>query len=319
MTPAAALPTPADSHARDRDAYEHLLLRLSELSVRKCYDPYRDIAWDAPENALAPADARLALDPDDPLARTAWYASLDAETRSRFGLEWGAQQLKYGIGFEAVLSRGLLEFCQTLPNGSLERRYAFHEIVEESRHALMFQEVIRRSGCDPRPIGYFNARIDDQVAHWGRTSKELFFFAVLAGELFIDDQNRQVLRRPVAEVHPLLRRVMQIHVTEEARHVCFAESYLREHLPRTTAWQRARIAWVLPVIFADAARMMLTPDARLIRRFGIPKAALREAYGRNSEHHRRLTGITEPIRELCAEHGLYEKHHAWWWKARGLA
>lgn len=320
-TATAALPLAiAESKAhRQGESYEQLLLRLSELSVRKCYDPYKDIAWDAPENALTPGDPRLCIDPEHPLVKTAWYEALDGETRARFGLEWTMQQLKYGVGFEAVLGRGLLEFCQTVPNGSLEHRYALHEVVEEGRHSLMFQEVIARSGCNPQPIGYFDARIDDRVARWGRTFPQQFFFCVLAGELFIDEQNRAVLRQPVANVHPLLRRVMQIHVTEEARHVCFAENYLREHMPRATAWQRTRMAWAIPVTFSDASRMMTVPDARVVKMFGIPKAALRRAFGRGTDYRREIARITQPIRELCAEHGLYEKRHALWWKALGLA
>jgi len=304
---------------RPGESYEARLVRLSELSVRKCYDPYLDIAWDAPESAIDPSDPRVCLDPSHPLAQGAWYAGLDEPTRARFGLEWGMQVLKYGVGFEAVLNRGLLEFCQGVPNRSPEFRYAMHEVVEEGRHSLMFQELINRSGCDPTPIRYFDARIDDQVTHWGRTFPTLFFFAVLAGELFIDDQNRSVLRRPPASVHPLLRRVMQIHVTEEARHVCFAQSYLREHLPQASAWQRVRLSWAVPLIFADTARMMLIPDRRLRQKFAIPNAALRQAFGPKSEHRVHLAQVTEPVRTLCQEHGLWRAPQAALWRACGLA
>ena len=65
--------------------------------------------------------------------------------------------------------------------------------------------------------------MDDRMAAFGRSFPELFFFGVLGGEIFIDQQNREYLKRPRDAVHPLVRRVLQIHVTEEARHVCFAE------------------------------------------------------------------------------------------------
>jgi len=35
---------------------------------------------------------------------------------------------------------------------------------------------------------------------------------------------------------------MKIHVTEEARHVCFAERYLEEHVPRLGAANAALYA-----------------------------------------------------------------------------
>jgi hypothetical protein len=59
--------------ARPRESYDALLRRLSELSVRKAHDPYVDIAWDAPESAIDPDDARFCIAPDHRLARTAWY------------------------------------------------------------------------------------------------------------------------------------------------------------------------------------------------------------------------------------------------------
>jgi hypothetical protein len=217
-----------------------------------------------------------------------------------------------------VLGRGLLEFCQAVPNGSPEYRYAMHEVIEEGRHSLMFQEFINRTGQDPQPIRALDARIDDRVAHWGRTFPELFFFAVLAGELYIDAQNRELLRRPHADVHPLLRRIMQIHVTEEARHVCFAENYLRQHLPQISAWQRLRLAWFVPVIFADGARMMLVPDARLVAEFGIPRRVLRAAFGPGSAHRAQVAGVVADVRALCAEHGLLARSHQRLWRALGL-
>lgn len=311
-----ALPPVRDAK---RESYDHLLERLSALSVRKSYDPYTDIDWDKPEHAIEAGDRRLCIDPEHALAKTAWYASLDDASRSRFGLEWAAQSLKYGIGFEAVLGRGLLEFCQQVPNDSPEYRYAMHEVVEEGRHSLMFQELIKRSGCDPKPIGYWQSRVDDRVARWGRTFPELFFFAVLSGELFIDDDNRRTLKRPAATVHPLVRLVMQIHVTEEARHVCFAESYLNEHLPRLGVLRRARIAWMVPVMMVDSARVMLTPNARLVKQFGIPKTALKQAFGAQSGYREQLARITEPVRELLKTHGMLEPRHQRWWQMVGAA
>jgi hypothetical protein len=303
---------------RQKESYDALLLRLSELSVRKYSDPYTDIAWDAPENAIDPNDPRFAIDPEHALAHSAWYARLDATTRARFGLEWSTQILKYGIHFEAVLDRGLLEFCDAQPNRSRQYRYAMHEVIEEGRHSLMFQEFIDRSGCDPRPLGWLQLRIDDRVAHWGQTFPALFFFAVLAGELFIDDFNRNVLRRPVDTVHPLVRKIMQIHVTEEARHVCFAENYLREHLPKASAYDRMRMAWAVPVIFSDAARLMLVPDARIAKQFGIDKHTLDAAFKKNPEHRVHLARITQSVRELLEPFGMLRPHHKAWWRFQGL-
>jgi hypothetical protein len=229
-----------------------------------------------------------------------------------------AQTMKYGIGFEAVLSRGLLEFCQTLPDRCPEARYALHEVIEEARHSQMFQELIDRSGVDTKAIQGMAAFMDDRVAHLGRTQPCLFFFAVLGGELFIDAQNRSVLRRPKQSVHPLVRLIMKIHVMEEARHVCFAQRYLQEHLPALPAWRRTWMGFAVPIMFADASRMMLVPDERLVREFDIPREAMVQAFGPGSAHRRQLHSATEAVRQLCAQHGMLQPAHRWLWRRAGL-
>ena len=55
----------------------------------------------------------------------------------------------------------------------------------------------------------------------GRVFPKLFVVHVLAGEVPIDQTQRALLRKGAA-LHPLVRRIVRIHVTEEARHVCFA-------------------------------------------------------------------------------------------------
>lgn len=311
-----AIPLPVPDELRVDQSYGTVLRRLSEMSVKKAHDPYLDIPWSAPESAIEPGDPRLCIDPRHPLARTAWYEQLDLDTRVRFGTEWLAQLLKYAIGFEGVLSRGLLMFAQTVGNRSPDYRYVMHEVVEETRHSQMFQELLDRLDADPVPVSAAERFFDDRIAYSARHFPELFFIAVLGGEIFIDRQNRDELRRPKAEVHPLIRRVLQIHVTEEARHVCFAEQYLKKHLPQIGARKRATLKLLAPVLLWSPARMMLVPTPRLVQKFAIPRAAMEQAFGAGSEHRQLLARTVEPIRALA------EEHRFWWpagWRRFGLA
>jgi len=298
--------------------YPALLTRLSEMSVKKQFDPFRDIDWDAAENRIDLDDPRLGLPSVNPLAATAWYRGLAPKDQIRLGIEHMAQVLKYGIGFEALLSRGLLRFCQTVPNRSPEFRYAMHEVVEEGRHSLMFQELVDRLGSEPRTVTGFVRFANDRIERTGRTAPCFLMFCVLAGEIFIDQFNREILALDRKAVHPLVRRIMQIHVTEEARHVCFAEQYLREHLPKASDLQRAAIAYVVPVILADTPRRMLQPDRRLRLRFRIPSSTLREAYGPGTQHRATVVATVEPIYKLFQEHGMLRSRHAAWWRVLGL-
>ena len=75
---------------------------------------------------------------------------------------------------------------------------------------------------------------------------------------------------------------------------------------------------MVPVFFAEAKRIMLVPDRRIVAEFRIPRAAMREAFGPRSAHRQLVAATVEPIRALCEEHGLFRPHHAFWWSACGL-
>ena len=68
--PGAAGPGP-----RRSESYERLVERLSVQSVRKHYDAYEDIDWDAPHNAIRRDDARFEISADEGLGATEWYRS----------------------------------------------------------------------------------------------------------------------------------------------------------------------------------------------------------------------------------------------------
>src|SRR5262249_11523383 len=153
------------------------------------------------------------LEEDHVLGATEWYRSQSQAVRARLGLHMIATFMKIGLQFEGVLKRGLLEFALRLPNGSPEFRYAYHEGIEEAQISLMFQEFVNRTGFDIPGLGGWQRFGANQVIRFGRTFPELFFVFVLGGEDPIDHVQRMALRsdRPL---HPLLRRIMQIHVTE---------------------------------------------------------------------------------------------------------
>src|SRR5439155_1969253 len=225
------LDTEQRADAASADAYVDLIARLSHQSVVKHFDAYADVDWDAPEMQIDPEDPRWEHADDNPLGGTAWYKSQPQGVRARMGLHGIVSNMKTGLEFESVLKRGLLEYASTLPNGSPEFRYAYHEVIEEAQHSLMFQEFVNRSGIDvpgmPRLIR-FSSR---QVVKLGRRFPTLFFLFVLGGEDPIDFVQRQALRSG-EEIHPLLERIMRIHVTEEARHLSFARHYLKRNAPK---------------------------------------------------------------------------------------
>jgi hypothetical protein len=208
-------------------SYEETVQTLSEASVHQHFDAFTDIAWDDPSYAVDATDPRWILPDAVPIGRTDWYKSLPREQQIRTGLYVQANIAKVGLQFEQLLIGGLMQHLFVMPNGRPEFRYSTHEATEECHHTQMFQEFVNRSGIDvPGGPAWFKT-IAPIVPLFGRWTPFFFFVMVLGGEEPIDYLQKQVLRGGDA-VHPLIQRIMQIHVAEEARHIGFAHHYL-EH------------------------------------------------------------------------------------------
>lgn len=303
--------------SRERETYPALVRRLSHQSVLKHFDAYGDIAWDSEEFRIDHDDPRWQLPPDETLGATSWYLAQPQSVRSRLGLHHYACLMKVGLQFESVLKRGLLDFAADLPNGAPEFRYAYHEVIEEAQHSLMFQEFINRTGFDVPgmpPHMKFGSRL---VAKLGRRFPELFFMFVMGGEDPIDYVQRKMLHKR-APVHPLLRRVMQIHVTEEARHLCFARSLLRQRVPLLSRRRRLLLSIRTPLLLNQMAKLMMRPSALIIHTYHVPPAVVREAYTNNPAHRASTVEALRKVRELCAELGLMTPLSLRLWRQFGL-
>ena len=302
--------------ARSDEGFRSLTARLNRASVEKHFDAYADVDWDGPDFALWGDDPRNELPSFDPLADTDWYRSQPAEARSLIALYRVAAIMKTGWHFENLLQRGLLARAMKLPNGSPEFRYIHHELIEESQHTLMFQEVVNRTGLPVRGMPAV-VRIPAAVfaGPTARTLPALFFIGVMGGEDPIDRVQRRSLREGIA--HPLIERIMRIHVTEEARHLTFARHVLRREVPKLNRLRRAVLSVTAPFTLALLARIILIPPADLIRHCGIPHGVVREAY-RSPEGREFIADSLQKSRELCAELGLLGPLGRWAWRVAGV-
>jgi hypothetical protein len=289
-------------------SYTDVLARLNRASVTKHFDAYTDVPWDDPEYQIDVRDPRWQQSAEDALGGTAWYQSQPAAERARIGLGLIAYQTKRGIEFENVLSRGLLLFALDRANRSPEFRYAYHELIEEAQHSLMFQEFVNRSGFDPQRLSGFYRHASNLTPRQARAFPELFFLYVLAGEVPIDQTQRALLRRGDA-LHPLQRRIMQIHVTEEARHVCFAHKYLATHLPRLSRLRRLHLQLMAPIVTSQTARLMLRPPLSYTRQLGIPDSVMREVW-RSAAYREFFANAVRPLCETHRELGLLTARNA---------
>lgn len=302
--------------SRSDEEFRRIVERLSKLSVERGHDAYADVAWDSPDLAVHPDDDRWALWSTDVLARTRWFARQDADTRRALGRWRVATMLRVGWEFENLLQRGLLATAFRLPNESPEFRYIHHEVVEESQHSMMFQELVNRVEPDARGIPQPVRLLTGAVFPINRLFPELFSFFVLGGEEPVDHLQRMALRDDT--LHPLVERVVRIHVAEEARHVSYARHRLRRGVPRLGPVRRRLLAAAVPLIMGLMTRLMVHPTPQLVRHFEIPRRELRAAK-RHPESRAVLVASAAKVRELCEELGLYGRTARLLWRAVGLA
>jgi hypothetical protein len=311
MTPTAAPPA-RDAH------YQEMLRTLSEGSVHVHFDPYEDIDWDAPELQLDPDDPGWVLPAEhDPLGATAWYQALPAERQREIGRWRIANAVRVGAAFESVLIRGMMQYAVKLPNGSPEFRYCLHEMTEECNHIQMFQELVNRMGVDApgmRPLLRLSSPfLGGVLAIWPVS----LMIAILAGEEPIDHHQKALLREE-GSVPPLVRRVMEIHIAEEARHISFAGEFLRHRLREIGPVRKALLSVVFPIVMRGACEEIATMPRPLTKQLGVPRKVHREAFWRSPASQQIMAGYFADMRALATETGLMTPLGKRVWKALGI-
>jgi len=301
----------------DGEKFDRLVSRLSEQSVLKHYDAYADIPWDDAAFTIDHDDPRWELSNEDALGATDWYREQPAKLRSRIGLYRYSTAMKLGLQFENVLKRGLLEYTFNLPNGDPRFRYAYHELIEEAHHGLMFQEFVNRSGFDPPGLARLDRFGANRIVKLGRRFPELFFVFVLGGEDPIDHLQRETLRAD-RELHPLFEMIMRHHVTEEARHLSFARHYLKLQVPRLPRSRRIVMAMATPLILGTMAQLMMQAPRSLVTKFDVPPDVVRAAYRANPSHQQATRDAVRKVRRLAREIGIVNPLSKRLWKAFGI-
>lgn len=205
--------------------------RLLKGSVKKSYAPIVDIDWDTP------------LDPDKfflpPRMCTLYGTPLwEAMTREQ-QIELSRQELvnilSAGIWFENILNQALLRDMMHKNPTARSTHYSLTELGDETRHMLMFGKAIDRIGGIPVRRKLYQRIVINMLPFVFRGS--VLWGAALVGEEIFDALQRQILDD--AELQPIVRRLMRIHVTEEARHIQFARDGLRRRVPTMPRYRRA--------------------------------------------------------------------------------
>ena len=224
--------------------YEEHLATLSQGSVDMHFDPFVDIDWESYD--VSPENPQWILPPEHEMGAHPWYRSLPEERQREIGRAYMAQVAKVGLEFENLLIRGLMQYVYDLPNGHPEFRYVTHEATEETHHTQMFQEFVNRCEYDAPGMQQWTKTflMQNLIPSFSRIFPEFFFILVLGGEEPIDHYQKSLLRDG-SDVPPAVLRTMEIHIAEEARHISFADEFVRLRVPRMGRAQRAALSVLL--------------------------------------------------------------------------
>ncbi|MET7284865.1 diiron oxygenase [Streptomyces sp. NPDC005573] len=289
-----------------QQTYHEVLRTLSEGSVHVHFDAFTDIDWDHPDFAVDPRDPRWILPAADPLGGHAWYREQTPERQAEIGLWRYANVAKVGMQFENLLMRGALDYVVHLGNQDPEFRYLTHEITEETHHTQMFQEFVNRAGVDVHGGRRSFQVISRFLPLTASLLPEAFFTGVLAGEEPIDHIQKAILRSG-AEGHPLLTRIMQIHVAEEARHISFAHEFLRTKVPGYGKVRRGVLSVMFPLIMRRLGDVIVIPDRRTAAKMGVPYRVIKDIFWRSPEGRKMLRDLFADVRMLAEDIGLMNR------------
>ncbi|RSS41581.1 diiron oxygenase [Streptomyces sp. WAC08241] len=297
-----------------QESYHERLRTLSEASVHIHFDAFTDIDWDNPDFAIDPEDPRWVLPAADPLGGHPWYQEQPLEVRTKIGLWRYANIVKVGMQFENVLIRGVMDYLFSLPNQNPEFRYLTHEATEECHHTQMFQEFVNRAGADV-PGGRRSFRVVSRFLPLaGSLIPESFFTGVLAGEEPIDHLQKAILRGG-EDIHPLMRRLMQIHVAEEARHISFAHEFLRVKVPGYGRFRRGALSVAFPVIMRVLGDVIVVPDRKTAEKIGVPHWVIKDIFWKSPDGEKMLRDLFSDVRMLAEDIGLMNRASRKVWRA----
>jgi hypothetical protein len=299
-----------------KQSYEDTLRVLSEASVERCFNAFKDVDWDSPQLAVDPRDERWILPEVDLLGAHPWYQALPRERQIEIGRHRLTAVVKTGSQFEQLLLLGGTQFLRYVANGNPEFRYFMHELTEECHHIQMFQEFTNRVCPEVSGAPSWLMRSIPLVARLGSAFPAVFFAIILAGEEPIDHVQKNMMR--AGGIHPLLDRIMSIHIAEEARHIGFAHAWLEHHAPRLNPAEKFVLGVLTPLAMRLGSDAIVIPSQADREMMGIPDEVVREVWGSGPEAAKFRRDLFSDVRMLFDDLGLRGWTTRWVWQLLGV-
>ena len=274
---------------------EDFALRLLKGSAKKSYEPVVDIDWDAPlpEGLYFLPPHMLSL-----YGTPLWERMTDQQRLDLSRQEF-ANYISMGIWFENMLNQSLLRAMMHSSPTSHSTFYELTELGDEARHMLMFGKAIERVGVEPFWPTKRGARRVNAMAMIFRGP--MLWIGALVGEELFDAVQRQILDDG-DDIQPLVRRVMRIHVTEEARHIQFA----RDGIRRDVGALSPRVRLAISNLHGLGASLYFKHFTRraLYERIGLDSVEAQRQARANPQFHATLRSGFAPLAAFLDEVGL---------------
>jgi hypothetical protein len=282
--------------------------RLLNGSVRRSYDSSVDIDWDAP---LVPGKYFLPPEISALYGTDIWH-SLTPAQRVEVSRQELANLLSVGHWFENVLNQALLRMIFAGDPTARHTHYALTEIGDECRHMLMFGRLIEKIGARPYrqpPLQLLFTK----MAPLRMRGLQLWAWALIGEEIF-DVWQRKMMDDP--NLQPVVRRMMRIHVVEEARHIQWARDGLARRIRHASRLERETVGRAIGFGGPFMRDQLVRPQ--IYARAGLDgREAYRQAMA--NPHHRRVKqeGF-ERLRRFLDDQDVFRGRARERWRAAGF-
>jgi hypothetical protein len=278
-------------------AIDPVVEKLCAVSRRAFQDPFAALSF--PEEL--PADAWCMSPELVSLHGTGAFSGASEAEQKRIAFFEAVSFFSLNINGEKALIAGLAQRLYA-PSGSATRAelspYLHHFLDEENKHMIYFGTFCRKYAGKTYPEAKFAL---PREAAPGEEDL-LFFLKVMIFEEIVDAFNVQMARDE--RLHPLVRRINELHHLDEARHLAFGRLVVKELFDRyaptwsaeTVAGVRAYAASYLEATWKDYYNPSAYRDAGLKDPHGLMREALASAASRGRRarlSERCLRGLVE--------------------------
>jgi hypothetical protein len=104
--------------------------------------------------------------------------------------------------------------------------------------------------------------------------------------------------------HPIMEKVMAIHVAEEARHISFADQFLARRVPHMVRRSRFALSLYVPIVMRVLCQAIVVPSRSFFRKFDIPRSVRKELFFNAPDSRQALRHMYGDVRMLCDDVGL---------------